>query len=131
MQTLNSKTLLERQEDIVLEYTYPRLDAAVSKTLNHLLKSPFVIHPSTGKVCVPIDHRKIDSFRPDDVPTIYQLLKEIDDWKNPAKEEEDAKPISDIDKTSLKPYVDFFAGFVTRLLADEKEDVVKKEGLDY
>jgi len=40
---------MEAMEDIVLQYTYPRLDAEVSKHRNHLLKAPFCVHPATGK----------------------------------------------------------------------------------
>ena len=44
-----------------------RLDIAVSKGMNHLLKAPFVIHPKTGRVCVPFRVAKVDSFDPEKV----------------------------------------------------------------
>ena len=65
-------------EDIVLQYTYPRLDTDVSKHRNHLLKAPFCIHPKTGRVCVPVDPRTVDKFDPARVPTVQQLLRELD-----------------------------------------------------
>ncbi|KAF2271561.1 prim-pol domain-containing protein [Westerdykella ornata] len=110
-----SKDLLEAKQDIVLEYTYPRLDAEVSKKLNHLLKSPFVVHPGTGRVCVPIDTRKVEEFDPLEVPTVTQLLSEIDEWEGG---DEDDRKVADWEKTSLKPYVDYFRGFVSGLLKE-------------
>lgn len=65
-------------EDIILQYTYPRLDAEVSKHRNHLLKAPFCIHPKTGRVCVPVDPETVDKFDPAAVPTVNQLLRELD-----------------------------------------------------
>jgi DNA primase small subunit len=119
-----SKDLLEAKQDIVLEYTYPRLDAEVSKKLNHLLKSPFVVHPGTGRVCVPIDTRKVEEFDPLGVPTVTQLLSEIDAWKG--EDEVDGKKMADWEKTSLKPYVDFFRGFVAVLLKEEKGGIKRE-----
>jgi len=68
-------------EDIILQYTYPRLDAEVSKHRNHLLKAPFCIHPKTGRVCVPVNPERIDEFDPERVPTVGQLLRELDSVK--------------------------------------------------
>ncbi|MEE6522030.1 hypothetical protein FKM82_020423 [Ascaphus truei] len=54
----------------MLQYCYPRLDVNVSKGLNHLLKSPFSVHPKTGRISVPIDLKTLDQFDPFAVPTI-------------------------------------------------------------
>lgn len=124
----SSKELLEAKQDIVLEYTYPRLDAEVSKKLNHLLKSPFVIHPGTGRVCVPIDTRKVEEFDPLSVPTVTQLLQEIDEWEG----DESEKKLQDWEKTSLKPYVEYFRKFVAGLMEEEKPALKRErqEGAD-
>lgn len=128
LSTLNPKTLKEAKQDIRLEYTYPRLDAEVSKKLNHLLKSPFVIHPGTGRVCVPIDVRKVDEFEPESVPTVSQLLVEIDSWRGDVDsgDGEDSN-IQDWQKTSLKGYVEYFRTFVNALMKDERAE---KRGRD-
>lgn len=123
--TLDTTALLEAKKDIILEYTYPRLDIEVSKKLNHLLKSPFVVHPKTGMVCVPIKTRTAEDFDPLGVPTVTQLLGEIDAWKG--EDGEDGKTVPDWEKTSLKPYVEYFRGFVNTLLKDEKGTSVKRE----
>lgn len=76
-------------EEVQLALIYPRLDINVSKGLNHLLKAPFCIHPKTGKPCVPFNPSAAAKFDPITVPTISQLLDEVNafDVKNTADEE--------------------------------------------
>ncbi|KAI1182020.1 prim-pol domain-containing protein [Nemania serpens] len=144
---LDARALLEAKQDVVLEYTYPRLDIEVSKKLNHLLKSPFVVHPGTGRVCVPIDTRHLDDFDPMAVPTVLELRAEIDEWKDGDGDgdgdgkggeggddnaEEGGrgkrkKNLEDWEKTSLKPYIEFFRSFVLALMRDERDPKVKRE----
>ncbi|KAG6852322.1 hypothetical protein H0H87_010298, partial [Tephrocybe sp. NHM501043] len=106
--------LLAAMEDIILFYTYPRIDAEVSKHRNHLLKAPFCIHPKTGRVCVPVDPTHIDDFDPETVPTVGQLLQELDAVGRSEGEPEEHH--SDWEKTSLKPYVDIMDKHVLRLM---------------
>jgi DNA primase catalytic subunit len=61
---------------LVFTYTWPRLDVEVTKQMTHLLKSPWVVHPTTGRICVPIDRRNFDQFNPEKVPTLHQLQTE-------------------------------------------------------
>lgn len=127
--TLDPKALRDAKVDVLLEYTYPRLDAEVSKKLNHLLKSPFCVHPGTGRVCVPIDIRRVEEFNPLDVPKVVDLLGEIEKWDEERRANGVAssseKKLNDWEKTSLKPYVEYFKGFVASLLKEEK--AVKRE----
>ncbi|KAL2262230.1 hypothetical protein VTK26DRAFT_2066 [Humicola hyalothermophila] len=132
---LDPRDLLDAKQDIVLEHTYPRLDAAVTQKLNHLLKSPFVVHPGTGRVCVPIDTRALDEFDPFDVPTLAGLVRDVDAWAEEHAgagevDGEGAAGVQDWEKTRLKPYIEYFRSFVLTLMKDEREAVVKRERVD-
>jgi len=98
-------------DEIMFQYVYPRLDIEVTKGLNHLLKSPFCIHPKTGRVCVPIDIEKIDQFDPFKVPTLTELCEQLErcDFINMDKKLKDYK------MTDLKVYIELLEKFVGRL----------------
>eukprot|EP00388_Colpodella_angusta_P018901 GDKJ01047186.1.p1 GENE.GDKJ01047186.1~~GDKJ01047186.1.p1 ORF type:complete len:432 (+),score=82.39 GDKJ01047186.1:69-1298(+) len=87
-------------KELVLAYSYPRLDINVSKGMNHLLKSPFCIHPKTGRVCVPIDAERPELFNPLKVPSLANLVVELE------------KGEGDVARTSLQPYLHHFREFV-------------------
>lgn len=103
--------LFRALEDIILQYTYPRLDAEVSKHRNHLLKAPFCVHPKTGRVCVPVDPENVDRFDPRGVPTVAQLLRELDV----------AGEGADWTKTSLRPYVEMLDSHNVGLMEDVRK----------
>ncbi|XP_028943077.1 DNA primase small subunit, partial [Antrostomus carolinensis] len=63
--------------EIMLQYCFPRLDINVSKGVGHLLKSPFSVHPKTGRISVPLDLQRLDQFDPFTVPTISSLCHEL------------------------------------------------------
>lgn len=110
------KTIEESQkffkEEVMLQYCYPRLDINVSKGVNHLLKSPFCVHPKTGRVCVPIDPDNIDDFDPFTVPTISTIIEELNTTES---KDEDSKKIKDYKKTSLNTSMVIFEKFLKSL----------------
>ncbi|KAJ9117308.1 hypothetical protein QFC20_000455 [Naganishia adeliensis] len=132
-QHLRYNKIVKAMEDIILQYTYPRIDAEVSKRRNHLLKSPFVIHPGTGRVCVPIDPSQIESFDPAGVPTVGQLLRELDQnhsdsppeevkMDEDSQEEKSAKRSEpDYNRTSLKPYIELFEKHIAAVMREARE----------
>jgi len=117
--------------EIRLQLLYPRLDINVTKGLNHLLKSPLCIHPKTGRVCVSFDPNNADSFNPMDVPTLSQLVEEINQYDE-GKSDEQRSAIPDYKKTSLKTSILIFDVFLNGLakenaqrrleLTDQKKD---------
>ncbi|XP_052021368.1 DNA primase small subunit [Apodemus sylvaticus] len=124
--------------EIMLQYCFPRLDINVSKGVNHLLKSPFSVHPKTGRISVPIDFQKVDQFDPFTVPTISAICRELDmvstNEKEKAENEADGRPdsrprVRDYKKTSLAPYVKVFEQFLENLDKSRKGELLKKSDL--
>ncbi|XP_062549761.1 DNA primase small subunit [Armigeres subalbatus] len=104
-------------EEVQLALTYPRIDINVSKGFNHLLKSPFCVHPKTGKVCVPFNPNVADKFDPTRVPSITALLNEVNtfDQKQAADGEEERSRIKDYKKTSMFKGTVIFEEFLRKL----------------
>ncbi|KAI8907814.1 hypothetical protein EDD86DRAFT_191877 [Gorgonomyces haynaldii] len=98
--------------DIIMQYTYPRLDSNVSIGLNHLLKSPFCVHPKTGRVCVPIDPENCSSFDPFKVPLLDDLIVELDLQLEQSQ--------------ILKPYLDLFHVFLQSMNESFREKLRQK-----
>lgn len=110
-------------DEIKFQYCFPRLDVNVTKGLNHLLKSPFCVHPKTGRVCVPISFTDVDTFDPFTVPTISQLCDEIDQHEKNTQDmiEEEKKKIPAYKKTSLEKPIRVFVQFLKELESENSE----------
>ncbi|KAI9268076.1 hypothetical protein BDA99DRAFT_551089 [Phascolomyces articulosus] len=107
--------------DLIFQYTYPRLDDKVSVQINHLLKSPFCVHPKTQRVCVPINPEVCEKFDPLAVPTLSKLSEELNTYD--AKDHNDSdRKIPDYKKTSLRPYIEIFEKFVNNLIIEKQRE---------
>ncbi|XP_066529016.1 DNA primase small subunit [Hoplias malabaricus] len=129
------------EKEIMLQYCYPRLDVNVSKGVNHLLKSPFSVHPKTGRISVPIDLKNLDKFDPFEVPTISLICEELDKAKAVEEEDDDTKDkeneteaaerrkIRDYKRTSLAKYIKLFDQFLDAMSRSRKGEMLKKSDL--
>ncbi|XP_072222798.1 DNA primase small subunit [Leuresthes tenuis] len=131
------------ENEIMLQYCYPRLDVNVSKGVNHLLKSPFSVHPKTGRISVPMDLKELDRFDPFAVPTISLTCEELDRPRAGEEEEksEDTKEkenerdaaekrrIRDYKRTSLAKYVKYFDQFLDGMARSWRGELLRKSDL--
>ncbi|XP_070790998.1 DNA primase small subunit [Pituophis catenifer annectens] len=135
-EVLEKKKMVHSEMEIMLQYCFPRLDMNVSKGINHLLKSPFSVHPKTGRISVPIDLKKLDDFDPFSVPTIGHLCHELDmigkDEGNGKETEglsESSRKSRDYKKTSLAPYVKVFEQFLEEMEKSYKGQRLKESDM--
>lgn len=111
-------------DEIIFAYTYPRLDLEVSKHMNHLLKAPFCIHPKTGRVCVPIDPEECDNFDPTAVPTVANLMEELNRRDHNLQDAKLNPRDKDLARTSLLKSVELFrSNFLNPLLKSCKAEL--------
>uniref|UniRef100_A0A0X3PA23 DNA primase n=2 Tax=Schistocephalus solidus TaxID=70667 RepID=A0A0X3PA23_SCHSO len=99
-------------KDIVINTIYPRLDAHVTTGINHLLKSPFCVHPKTGFVCVPFDPRKLEEFDPMSVPKLGDLIGQLASSRN---EDGGERHLLAYKHTAIRPAIEMFEQFVSRV----------------
>jgi len=78
----------------------------VSTGINHLLKSPFCVHPKTGKICVPIDPRDPEAFKVSKVPTLTSVINELGQGQNNREDGGSSTP------QCLVPYMETFHNFL-------------------
>lgn len=114
-------------EEIIIQFLYPRLDINVTKGLNHLLKTPFSVHPKTGRISVPFSINNVEKFNPLTAPSILTLVEEINQFDEQVRKEnisdetvtQPSTPsvmrIKDYKKTSLYRSIVVFENFVRSL----------------
>ncbi|XP_065520620.1 DNA primase small subunit-like [Lathamus discolor] len=120
--------------EVMLQFCFPRLDINVSKGVGHLLKSPFSVHPKTGRISVPLDLQKLDQFDPFTVPTISSLCHELDaagadEEQEDGAETEPKRRTRDYKRTSLAPYVRLFEHFVEDMERARRGEMLRRSDL--
>lgn len=130
-----SRRLRNIVEEIQLVTMYPRLDINVTKGFNHLLKAPFSIHPSSGKVSIPFNPNHVAKLDPNTVPTITYLMHEInafdekrillDNTTNNNNDDEKSR-IKDYKKTSMFKAVLVFEEFIHKLESNLKSKIFEQ-----
>ncbi|CAF1075486.1 unnamed protein product [Adineta steineri] len=119
-------------DEIMFEYCYPRLDANVTKGMNHLLKSPFSIHPKTGRVSIPIASDALPYFDPckeGSVPKLSELCQQVEQLPKQNEDIENGKTNikqKDFNQTALKPFIDIFSRFVQRSQTSKQDETLAK-----
>jgi len=62
---------------VFVHFLWPRLDKAVTIQANHLIKLPFSIHKSTGKISIPL---KLEDFKDFDIlnklPSVIEVFND-------------------------------------------------------
>ena len=105
-------------EALVFQYLYPRLDAHVSNNINHLLKSPFCVHPKTGNICVPFDPNKYEQFILADVPTLTTVINELGKVSSNTNQDANGEKRALI-LPSFEPSLEIFRKHIGRCIATE------------
>lgn len=74
--------------DELYKLFFIKLDKNVTKDMNHLLKMPFSVHPSTFLISIPIDPDKIEKYCLQNIPSLNDILNNpiiLDEHINVAK----------------------------------------------
>jgi hypothetical protein len=86
----------------VLSRVAPRLDAAPTVQVAHLVKTPMSVHGGSKKPAVVLSREQLSTFDPASVPTVEEL----------------SKLSIQAARSRLQPYVDVLSTAVTRLMLD-------------
>lgn len=60
--------------DELYKMLFIKLDKNVTRDMNHLLKMPFSVHPSTHLISIPLDPNRIDDYCLKNIPSLNDVL---------------------------------------------------------